>query len=200
MSDTRLSLFGDRPTATPTDRLFFAVFPDAPAAERIAAEAVRLRVRHRLRGKPLAADRFHITLLHIGDYHGLPKGIVVDAIAGAEKVSAPPVEVAFDQVGSFATRNGNLPLVLRASEADALLAFQRILCTEMIKAGVRYKGGAQFTPHVTLLYDAASVPIEPIDPIRWTAADFVLVHSLLGQTRHIPLARWSLSEDGLVES
>ncbi len=193
MSDTRLSLFGDTPTSAPTDRLFFAFFPDEAAVERIVAEAVRLRVRHRLRGKPLAADRFHITLLHIGDYHGLPKGIVADAIAGAEKVSAPPVEVAFDQVGSFATRNGNLPLVLRASEADALLAFQRILCTEMIKAGVRYKGGAQFTPHVTLLYDAASVPIEPIDPIRWTAADFVLVHSLLGQTRHIPLARWSLS-------
>jgi 2'-5' RNA ligase len=31
-----------------------------------------------------------------------------------------------------------------------------------------------------------------VEPIRWTVREFVLVHSLLGQTRHVPLARWSL--------
>jgi 2'-5' RNA ligase len=33
---------------------------------------------------------------------------------------------------------------------------------------------------------------EKVAPIAWRAREFVLVHSLLGQTRHIPLARWPL--------
>jgi 2'-5' RNA ligase len=60
-------------------------------------------------------------------------------------------------------------------------------------AGVRHKSGKQFTPHVTLLRDRISVPEQEIEPICWTAREFVLVHSLLGQTQHIPLGRWSLS-------
>jgi 2'-5' RNA ligase len=49
-----------------------------------------------------------------------------------------------------------------------------------------------FTPHVTLLYDGMSVAEQPVDPISWTVGEFVLVHSLLGQTRHIILDRWPL--------
>jgi len=45
---------------------------------------------------------------------------------------------------------------------------------------------------VTLLYDDVLVQERAVEPIRWTVSEFVLVHSLLGQTRHIPLARWSL--------
>jgi 2'-5' RNA ligase len=47
-----------------------------------------------------------------------------------------------------------------------------------------------FEPHVTLAHDGAAVPFEPVPPIAWTARGFVPVHSLLGRTRHIPLARW----------
>jgi 2'-5' RNA ligase len=50
----------------------------------------------------------------------------------------------------------------------------------------------KFTPHITLLYDDKNVVETPIDPINCAADEVVLVHSLLGQTRHIPLGRWKM--------
>jgi 2'-5' RNA ligase len=73
------------------------------------------------------------------------------------------------------------------------MAFQQALRTELARAGVRHKSGPQFTPHVTLLRDKTRVPEHRIEPICWTAREFVLVHSLLGRTQHIPLGRWFLS-------
>jgi 2'-5' RNA ligase len=46
-----------------------------------------------------------------------------------------------------------------------------------------------FTPHVTLLYDARDVDEYPIEPIGWTVKEFVLIRSLNG---HEHLVRWPL--------
>jgi 2'-5' RNA ligase len=43
------------------------------------------------------------------------------------------------------------------------------------------------------MYDSQSVAEQAVDPIRWSAHDFVLVHSLIGQTKHIHLGRWGLT-------
>lgn len=53
------------PPQTPTDRLFFAIFPDAVTADRIAGAASRLRAEGGLRGRPQEASRFHVTLHHV---------------------------------------------------------------------------------------------------------------------------------------
>jgi 2'-5' RNA ligase len=56
-------------------------------------------------------------------------------------------------------------------------------------------GGAtqgDFKPHVTLTRDDKRISPKPIDPISWMVRDFVLIHSLLGKTTHIHLARWPL--------
>lgn len=50
------------------------------------------------------------------------------------------------------------------------------------------------TPHVTLLYDDRHVAEHAVDTIRWTVQEFVLVHSLVGQTLYIPLGRWPLTD------
>jgi 2'-5' RNA ligase len=82
--------------------------------------------------------------------------------------------------------------VLRSQAgSESLIAFQQALGAAMLRAGLR--PDRSFTPHVTLLYDDALVTETPIEPIRWTVGELVLVHSLLGQTRHIPLARWPLA-------
>jgi 2'-5' RNA ligase len=175
----------------PTDRLFFAVFPDADAAARITQLAQRLREELELKGKPLATDRFHITLYHIGDFTGLQQDTVAKASKAASSVAASPFEVAFDRAMSFSGRPSNRPLVLRGgADLATLTAFQHSLSTALAKAGLVVKSA--FTPHVTLLYDDRLVAEQAIEPIHWTAREFVLVHSLLGQTKHVPLARWSL--------
>lgn len=176
----------------PTDRLFFAIFPDAATADRIAGVASRLKVENGLHGRLLRTGRFHVTLHHVDDYHGLPQDVVLALCRAAETVHSAPIEVEFDRAMSFSGRPGNRPFVLRGGDGlNALGAFHSRLAQALIQAHVGRKPG-KFVPHMTLLYDNLVVQERPIEPIRWSVGEFVLVHSLLGQTHHIPLARWPL--------
>lgn len=189
MSD-QFSLFGEEPP--PRDRLFFGVYPDPATAERIAGQARASRSAHGLRGQPLDIDRLHVTLHEIGIYAGLPRGVVDKALEAGAKVSAAPFGVTFDRVGSFNNR-GNNPFVLQGGEGlGDLIAFQRALGLAMAGAGLGRQVARSFTPHVTLLYDPMLVADAAIPPIGCTVREFVLIHSLIGQTRHVPLARWTL--------
>jgi 2'-5' RNA ligase len=187
------SLPGFDDDAKPTDRLFFALFPDAQAAGRVADCARQLRAEHGLHGTPLKTERFHITLHHLGDYAGLDQGVVDMASRAAAAVKASPFSVTFDRAASFSSSPRNRPFVLRGDAGLAeLMVFQRALGVEMTKAGLGRWAKPTYTPHVTLLYDDRAVAEQAIKPITWTAGEFVLVRSLIGQTLHIPLARWPL--------
>jgi 2'-5' RNA ligase len=52
----------------------------------------------------------------------------------------------------------------------------------------------RFTPHVTLAYGMPWLERRPAEPACWNVREFALMHSLLGRTRHIVLARWPLLE------
>lgn len=185
----QLSLFAAPPVS---DRLFFAIFPDPTAAAQIARRAEDLRAAHRLNGRPLALERFHVTLHHLGDHAGLRRDIVATAREAAEAVTTRAFDVVFDRAASF--RNGdNNPFVLQGGEGlEALRAFQRDLGLAMARAGLGRLADKSFTPHVTMLYDRSLVAEEAVAPVTWTVTGFTLVHSLLGRTEHVPLARWSL--------
>lgn len=183
-------LFG-RDEGPPTDRLFLAVLPDAETAQRMEQLAHVLRKRLGLTGKPQAWERLHITLNHLGDYHSIPQNIV-DATSRAVSslVATPPFEVTLDRVVSFRAGDQK-PLVLVGSDGVAALeGFHRQLQAALARHGI--KPEARFKPHVTLLRDRSGIVEQPVDPFTWTAGEVVLVHSLLGQTKHVPLARWSL--------
>lgn len=183
---------GDR-APQPTDRLFFAIYPDSRAATQIAHLAQRLRAEHELKGNPLASDRLHVTLHHIGDHEGLPPSLVAAAQEAAAAISLSRFDVAFDYVVSFRTGGRKRPFVLRSGkDLAALMAFQQAIGMAMKKAGIGRWVQPQFTPHVTLLYDDHLVSEQTVESVSWTVREFVLVHSLLGQTQHIPLGRWPL--------
>ena len=187
----QLSLLGLEP-AVATDRLFFAIFPDTACSERIAGQARKLRDVHGLNGRPLASDRFHVTLHHLGDHAGVRRDIVTAAGEAAETIATPAFQVTFDKAASF-QNGGNNPFVLQGGEGlDALKTFQRDLGLAMARAGLGRLVDKTFTPHVTLLYDKRLVTEQSVDPVTWTVNEFMLIHSLLGQTQHIPLARWRL--------
>ena len=188
----QFSLAGFDAAPRPTDRLFFAIYPNRDAAARIARLAQRQRSVQGLQGSPLATEHFHITLHHLGDYVGVPQTIVAAAGEAASAVAMPPFEVVFDRAASF-DKPRNRPFVLRGGDGvAALMAFQEALGTAMKKAGLGRLAESRFTPHVTLLYDDRRVAEQAVETVGWTAHEFVLVHSLLGQTRHVPLARWPL--------
>ncbi len=178
----------------PSDRLFLALFRDEIAAKRIAALASAECARHGLRGKPLRQDRLHVTLFHLGDWSGVPADVVAAAGGAAEALRAPAFELAFDTVASFPGRRAQKPFVLKAGTGnDALRAFHARLALELNRHGLARWTGERFEPHATLAYDSLLVAPHPVEPVGWTAREFVLVHSLLGQTKHVPLARWTLA-------
>jgi 2'-5' RNA ligase len=74
----QLSLMGFEapPPAAPTDRLFFALQPSATACAQITALGEALRETHGLHSKPIAPERLHITLHHLGDHAGVPADVV----------------------------------------------------------------------------------------------------------------------------
>ncbi len=195
-------LFGEIPQPSLTDRLFFAILPDPATAGQIGAFTQQLSVDHGLRGKPLLADRLHITLHHLGDYAGLPEGLIDRACQAAAHIHAAPFNVRFERVLSFGRKSRNRPVVLLGNQSEAggledLMAFQKVLYAQMCRAGLQgdkpiARQNANFTPHTTLLYDMNEVPEQAIEPISLRASEFVLVHSLLGKTKHIHLARWPL--------
>jgi 2'-5' RNA ligase len=188
MSD-QLSFFDADPAM---DRLFFAIFPDPEVANQIARRIEGLRFVRQFAARPLATERLHITLHHLGDHAGVRRDIVTMAIEAAETITTAPFEVAFDRAASF-HNGGNNPFVLQGGEGlEALKTFQRDLGLAMARAGLGKWVDKAFTPHVTMLYDRNLIPEQVIEPVRWTVGGFTLVHSRLGRTEHIPLGRWTL--------
>jgi 2'-5' RNA ligase len=182
-------------SAQPSERLFFGIYPDAQTAQRIFELARTIQARRGLRAKSIAVNRMHITLHHLGDHAQLPEPLIAAASEAATQVLAPPFEVDFDRVASFSGRPRNRPCVLRNEEgANApLLALQRMLGERLIAAGMQRRVERRFTPHVTLFYCGADVPLEMVEPVRWTVHQFALVHSLLGRGQHRILRVWRLA-------
>lgn len=189
------SLDGFDAPARPTDRLFFALFPDAATARQAGELAAALRAQHGLTGKPLLVERMHVTLCHLGDFVGLQPGLVDGACRAAEALHEPAFDVRLERVGSFVGRPARLPLVALGDDGvQALRAFQARLDQALRRHGALRGGAGSFVPHLTLLYDDRRVPQQAIEPLQWRATGFALVHSLLGQTRYQILGRWPLHE------
>lgn len=180
--------------AAATDRLFLAIFPDPETAVGLAALAAAQCTAHGLRGRPVLPERLHVTLFHLGDTVGLRQDVVDAASMAASRLQAASFDLRFDQVASFAGRHDKLPLVLRARGGnEPLRAFRAALAARLHEVGLGRFAAAGFEPHVTLAYDTRMVAPQDVAPIAWRAREFVLVHSLLGRKRHLPLGRWELA-------
>ncbi|QPF73260.1 2'-5' RNA ligase [Roseateles sp. DAIF2] len=185
----------DPSAARPDHRLFFALCPDTATALKLSALATRLKNELGLKGRPHALERFHVTLHHLGDFVGMPIELRERAEAAADGLRFEPVALRFDQLLSFTRKDRNRPLVLGGGAGlDGVRELQRALGAALAAGGVPLERGS-FTPHLTLMYDDAAVPRQDIAPIGWTAGELVLVDSLLGQSRHLRLRSWPLTQD-----
>jgi 2'-5' RNA ligase len=173
--------------------MLLLAFPNKQIAAEILRRTQLFRDKCRLSGRPLLPDRFHITLCDLGEYPELPDALVTQVSRAATTITSPPVAVTFDRLLSF-RRNANAqPLVLSGGDGLAeLCRFRQKLTLALIEAGLQKFAKASFTPHMTLLYDPRTIKPREIDPVRWMMSEFVLVDSLRGQTKHVPLARWQL--------
>lgn len=191
----QLDLLVPEDPTPPTGRgplaLFLALFPPPEAAARLAARADDLRTQHGLQGKRPHTTRLHVSLHGLGIFtDAVPQAEVDAAVAGAARVSAPPMHLVFDRALSFP---GSDAFVLRCDAASdrAIEGLRQRLALALKRVGHRPEPSR--TPHITLLYDKRRVAEQAIEPVTWAATEFVLVLSHVGRTRHDWLARWPLT-------
>ena len=188
----QLSLYGIEPPIF-TDSLFYALLPDVKSAGQIVDLAQRLRADHGLKGTLIPSERLHVTLAFLGSFAGLPKTIVSNAMAAGERFEGTSFDVTFDRVQKFG--HDKRAVVLRGAEiATSVNEFRRNLVDAMRYQGLKLASPSGFTAHLTLLYDEVPIAEEHVAPISWTAREFVLVRSLIGQSRYEILGRWPLRE------
>ena len=177
----------DKFASSSSGRLFLATLPDPATAERVHRLAGVLKRAHRFNGKLIAPDRLHISLFSLT---GLPDHQICAACEAATELRSKSFEVSFDRTASFRSGAGSRPFVLIGERGlRRLESFRQMLAAAMAQRGLRRLANTNFTPHVTLLYDARSVDEYPVEPVVWSVTEFVLVYSLKG---HRHLARWCL--------
>ncbi|THD81117.1 MAG: RNA 2',3'-cyclic phosphodiesterase [Phenylobacterium sp.] len=174
-------------------RLYYALQPDGPAAERIAplSEALAKRFAGAARAAP--ASRWHISLISLGHTAEAPAAeLVAEACRWAAQVARPAFTVALDRVVSWKGSAGRRPLVLRGE--DGTIGVERLageIHGVLRRAGLAQGPARQFIPHLTLLRGEHEVAERRIDPIVWRVREFVLLHTAAGRQQvlgRFPLA------------
>lgn len=185
------------PPVRPAHRIFFALFPDGETRRGVVELRAALQSRLVLPARGAAAERLHVTLVHVGDFVERPEAVIERAAQAAAGLAEGPIHLRFDRVSSFRGRPGHRPCILLGDEAAmaAVVAFQRRLQDALRAQGLDPKGHAVFTPHLTLLYADTPVAEQPAGPIEWTARGFALIDSLIGQGRYETLGSWPLEPD-----
>ena len=164
-------------------RLFFALWPDAAAAEaleRLAADVVVVAG-----GKPMPREKIHLTLAFLGE---------VDDLAAAQDAAAAletrPFQVRLDCVGSFRRARVSWAGMIQAD--PALTDLQARLESQLRARGFALEE-RPFAPHVTLARKAErALPRAKIAAIAWTATELTLVRSAPGTGGYPILKAWRL--------
>lgn len=187
------SLFDFEPPPTPTERIFFAIAPDAQAIADIRTLTAALKAQHGMSGRSIADAKLHCTLCNLGDFVGMPDLLLARAAQAAALVAAAtqPFSASFDTAQSFINRARNRPFVLTGSDGViGVTTLYRNLASALLKASIS-GNPTSYTPHLTLLYDDITAAPAPIVPITWPVRELLLLHSHIGQARpYNILGRW----------
>lgn len=180
--------------ASPEHKVFFALQPDAEAAERIVRLGQDLRQRYGLKGAVTPAARLHISLNFVGAFRGPPTRAVMEKAASlADKVAASAFMVTLNHVESW--KGDFHPLVLLGDEGVIGLELLHQAIHKALASGTMApRREPEIWPHLSLLWDKALAPKEFVEPISWMAKEFVLLDSVIGEGRHEILGRWPLAD------
>jgi 2'-5' RNA ligase len=174
-----------------TDHLYLALVPEEHVACLIHRSTLDLGHALGLRGSAVPAERLHLSLHWLGDTRSESLLAIADRAAGAV-AGISPFDVSFDRVATFRSGREH-PLVLLCGDGgEQLRAFHVTLAEAIRQAAPCQYEWRPFAPHITVLYDRRRVTERPVAPVSWTVRDFVLIHSLVGQARHVRLGQWPL--------
>jgi len=172
-----------------TQRLFFALWPDARVRAELAQAAQRM---HRaVEGRCSRDDSLHLTLAFLGDVDAkyLPRLLAPPVV-----VLTPAFLLKLDQWGCW-SRNG-IGWAASSRLPDSLRDLAENLEGWLRSAGLDLERRT-FTPHVTLVRKAQCAPLpDDMAPIAWHVSEFVLIHSQLqpGGSCYRTLGAWPLRQ------
>jgi 2'-5' RNA ligase len=169
-------------------RLFFALWPDAAAREKLAWLAGEIAAAGE--GKPVPAAKIHLTLAFLGS---VAEERVAEAARAASELQSPAFALEVDRIGAF--RSARVAWAGISRPPGELIALQAQLA-----AGLRARGfeleEREFAPHLTLVRKfGKGMPAASIESIPWEARDIALVRSGEGTGRYTTLASWPLTGD-----
>ncbi|HSR65015.1 MAG TPA: RNA 2',3'-cyclic phosphodiesterase [Xanthomonadaceae bacterium] len=176
----------------PPHRLFFALWPDPPLREAVAATVGALVQAHPNDGRRLRADRYHMTLQFLGDIAAPRRDeVVARATAAAAEVESPAFDLLLDHAGSFP--NARVWWLAPTDPPAGLRQLWDALGVALLQADQKPKASPGFSPHLTVVRDVgARLPETPVEPLRWRVDRFVLIDSQPPRPYRI-VGQWPLS-------
>lgn len=168
-------------------RLFIALWPEAPVRHCLATLGEALA--ERASGKPVPAEKIHLTLCFLGEVGDSRLGDVREAAAS---VRAPRFELSLDEVGSF--REARVAWAGSSQAPKALRDFQNALGTALRLRAFALEN-RPFAVHVTLVRRiAGAVARSPIAAVKWRPREYALVCSERVTGGYRVLETWTLNE------
>jgi RNA 2',3'-cyclic 3'-phosphodiesterase len=167
-------------------RVFFAVWPDAPTAERL--HTLGIEAGRNCSGRVMRRDTLHVTLAFLGEQ---PTDRLADARRAADAVAAEPFDLKLDRLGYWKHNR-----ILWAGGVSPRLTFLAGSLADQLRTAGFSLEERPFVAHLTLLRDArcAEVPVLP-EPFSWPVREFVLAESRLARegSRYEIIGRWPLA-------
>ncbi len=172
-----------------TQRLFFALWPDAATSNVLATLAQQVAVESG--GRPTAPGNVHLTLAFLGDQ---PRRIARELSAAAARISAPSFDLVLDSVDSW--RNSAIAWAGAQSVPLPLVELQQKVAQWLLVSGLEPEE-RPFAVHVTLarrITVAVRHPLAP--PLVWHVTAFALVASEpdAAGARYRVLSSWPLAQ------
>lgn len=185
---------GGATAPTPTDRLFLAILPDPRVAADMQALAVALFERHQVEARAMDVARLHMTLHFLGDFTGVPAGLLPGVGRALDRTESTCFDVVLDRALSFDGDRRRRPWVLAGGGPGtvALRALHAETGRTLAAEGVAVQGGQPSRPHVTLGYARTGLPTSFVDPCVMRVHEIALVRSHIGRARHEVLNCWKL--------
>ena len=166
-------------------RIFFAIWPDEPAAA--ALEALARTLAAASGGKTVPREKIHLTLAFLGET--APERVAA-ATDVANRARGHTFDAVLDCVGAF--RHARVAWAGMNAPPPALLRLQEGLASGLREAGFVLED-RPYNPHVTLARRIErTIARAPADPIAWTARALTLVRSDTGKGTYSVLESWEL--------
>jgi 2'-5' RNA ligase len=165
-------------------RLFFALKPSPIEANLTGL--IRDAAASEL--DPVINGRLHLTLGITSDYAAYPQDVAQRLASIGEHLAGDPFLLPLDRLSG-----SERSIALRPNKRPAALSALQKQIDDQLRYWNLMRTGWSFNPHVTLGYRAGLSFLRPITPLIWDIRDLVLIHSVVGATRHIELSRWPLA-------